>query len=60
MHVKVQKVLIYLNLKQRGRPGGIAVKFTCSALAAWCSQVWILGADLAPSSSRAVAASHIK
>ena len=29
-----------------GWPSGIAVKFTCSVLAAWGSLVWILGVDL--------------
>ena len=31
-----------------GRPGGAAVKFAHSALAAWCSAVRIPGADMAP------------
>ena len=31
----------------RGRPGGIVVEFVHSASAAWGSQVWIPGADLA-------------
>ena len=30
----------------RGQPIGVEAKFTCSASAAWGSQVWILGADL--------------
>ena len=29
-----------------GRPSGVAVKFTHSALATWGSRVWIPGADL--------------
>ena len=29
-----------------GQPGGIVVKFPCSASAAWGSLVWILGTDL--------------
>ena len=32
----------------RGQLSGVVVKFTCSALAAWGSPVWILGVDLAP------------
>ena len=32
----------------RGRPGGIVLKFARSALAAWGSQVWVPGAELAP------------
>ena len=32
----------------RGWPGGTAVNFACSALAAWGSPVWILGTDMAP------------
>ena len=32
----------------QGQPGGVVVKFACSALAAWCSRVQILGADVAP------------
>ena len=31
-----------------GWPCGVALKFACFALAARDSQVWILGADLAP------------
>ena len=30
-----------------GLPGGMVVKFTCSALVAWGSQVCIQGVDLA-------------
>ena len=30
----------------RGWPCGVVVKFACSALVAWGSQVWIPGADL--------------
>ena len=30
-----------------GWPSGVVVRFVCSASAAWGSQVWILGVDLA-------------
>ena len=36
------------NTKAEGLPGGAAVKFTCSDLAAQGSLVWIPGADMAP------------
>ena len=35
-----------LEKRKRGWPGGIVVKFLCSTLAVWGSQVWILGTDL--------------
>ena len=43
-----------------GWPGGLVVNFTCSALVAQGSQVWISGTDLHHSSSHAVAVSHIR
>ena len=35
-----------IKKNNRGQPGGVVVKFTLSASAAWGSLVWILGADL--------------
>ena len=32
-------------MRREAQPGGIVVKFACSAPVAWGSQVWILGAD---------------
>ena len=43
-----------------GWPGGVVVKFTCSALVAQGLWVWILGVDLHHSSSHALAVSHIQ
>ena len=37
----------YSKDNSRGQPGGAAVKFSHSALAAWGSLVWISGADTA-------------
>ena len=42
----VFKKYYFQNLNRRGRPGGIVVKFTHSALVARGSQVQILGVDL--------------
>ena len=33
-------------MDSRGQPSGVGVEFAGSALAAWGSLVWILGADL--------------
>ncbi len=43
-----------------GQPGGLEVKLALFAVAAWGSQVRILGVDLAHLSSHPVVASHIK
>ena len=42
------QVIISIGIDYWGRPGGAAVKFACSALAAGGSPVPILGADIAP------------
>ena len=34
------------NAISQGQPNGVAVKFTCSALEAWGSLVWIPGAGI--------------
>ena len=41
-------LILTLHVKTGGQPGGAAVKFARSALAAWGSPVWIPGADMAP------------
>ena len=58
--IKPGKIYIK-NTESRGQPGGVVVKFTCSTLAAWGSQVQIPGMDLyTHSSNHAVVASYIQ
>ena len=46
--------------KSWSQPGGVAIKFTHSASAAWGLGVQILGADMAPLVRPHLASSHIK